>query len=169
VAIDLLDTTLGGFIGAVAARLLATPSQVRSHNRLIRERDASLWTWVQDEDVRLKRELRGLTNALAAEGQLYAGATPAPAGIREGTRIASLARRKRGSPTRRRCHTPIRDAWSPMPRLTVLHDPKLIAIVEEWKADVEVARLSPEPVVDPDERLPEGSRATDDPPRGLLD
>jgi hypothetical protein len=66
-------------------------------------------------------------------------------------------------------HTLVRDAWSPMPRLTVLHDPKLIAIVEEWKADVEVAGLSPEPVVDPDERLPEGSRATDDPPRGLLD
>lgn len=76
----------GGSVGAVLTWLLgqgaqvrAVPRDVEEHNRLACERDEDLAQWVADDHLRLERELRGITNRMAAPGpgegtQLYTGA-----------------------------------------------------------------------------------------------
>lgn len=64
----------GGSIGSVLTLLAGVPEQVKHNNRRAEHLDADLRQYVSDECVRLEREVRGLKNRLASQGQLYSGA-----------------------------------------------------------------------------------------------
>lgn len=65
---------IGGFILLLAKLLIDIPLDVRSNDSKIRRRDTDLALWIIDDDEQLENELRGITNRLAAQGQLYSGA-----------------------------------------------------------------------------------------------
>jgi hypothetical protein len=147
----------GGFFGAVFERALAAPAAIRRHNRRIHERDASLRTWVADEDVRLGRELNGVTTSMAASGQLYSGAI---LNARVAAKELALHRwrdeRERAEREWRAMkddesvvHFLMRDMWAPMPELTALDDPGVMAVIDRWAEPVTGYDGQVVPVPDP--------------------
>jgi hypothetical protein len=152
-----LGAVAGGFVTVLFERTFAAPAQIRLHNRCIRERDASLRKWVSDEDVRLGRELNGITNEMAARGHLYAGALP---NALSAARELALRRWRdeRERVTREvgamydaesLAHRLMRDAWAPMPTLTALDDPAVLATIARWREDVQHLGGGSTPVRDP--------------------
>lgn len=63
----------GGSVGAILARMLGVPAEVKDHNREARGIDERLGQWVADECVRLERELERHKNESASRGQHTAG------------------------------------------------------------------------------------------------
>ena len=59
----------GGAAGAAIATLARVPWMVRTHNRLVSEYDEELGSWVADESVRLRRELKRTTRRFSESGQ----------------------------------------------------------------------------------------------------
>jgi len=60
--------TLTILYGAVQ-RFRAVPGEVDEHDRLARARDDDLAQWVADDHMRLTREMRGISNQMAAPGE----------------------------------------------------------------------------------------------------
>lgn len=76
-ASDLLVGLAGGAIGSLliyVGRVSAVPAEVARHDRQARALLEDLERWVWDEHRKLRQELDGITNTLAAQGQLHSGA-----------------------------------------------------------------------------------------------
>jgi hypothetical protein len=72
-----MEPLLLGVVGGVSVALLVwlgkVPYDVRNHDRLIRDRDEDLATWVADTKLALDRRLKQILEELSARGGLYSG------------------------------------------------------------------------------------------------
>ena len=64
---------ISAIVLAVLGVMINTPVTVKRNDARIRRRDSNLAQWVHDDDVELSKELRRLTNSMAADGHLYSG------------------------------------------------------------------------------------------------
>lgn len=70
----MIQAIIGGATVALIIWLTKIPGDVRSHDRLIRERDEDLSTWLADEKLSVDRELATLLDELAARNLVFSGA-----------------------------------------------------------------------------------------------
>lgn len=151
---------LSGFVGAIGERLLRVPLEVRLHNRQLRERNDSLARWVADEDVRLTRQLRGITNSMAARGQLYAGAhgnaraSAKELALHRWRDERELAEREAGAirDAETIAHRLARRFSARFPTLTALDDSDLLRVVAAWEEDEVIPGGPPIKVANPARR-----------------
>lgn len=76
-ASELVIGLAGGAIGSLltyVGRVTAVPAEVARHDRQLRAQLEDLERWVWDEHRKLRQELNGITNNMAARELLYSGA-----------------------------------------------------------------------------------------------
>lgn len=150
----------GGSIGAILARSLGVPVQVRDHNRQAAEYDEDLGQWVSDECVRLERALLRHENESAATGQRTSGSYVTGIAHVKETFLQAYRDQERSA---ERKLAALQDsegwghrAWRWVMRKGQLPElktgEKAAAILDGWRAEVSVKGVGTAPVSDPTRR-----------------